>query len=316
MSTFALWALGEGNAELLPAQEGEGVLVKMLFSGISRGTERLVFEGRVPASQQESMRCNGQEGDFSFPVKFGYCAVGEVLEGELKGKKVFALYPHQNQFRIAQDQLHLLPQGLPEARAVLAANIETALNVVWDSQVSAGDRVNVIGAGVVGALVAYLISRIPGVEITLIDINPARSSLASDLGLAFERPENAPRNCDVVINTSASEDGLNLAIESARNEGRIVEASWFGAGKQSIALGGEFHNRRLSLISSQVGTIPNTKAPRWTFKRRMAKALELLADPTLDLLISGESDFSELGNDYATILSSPNTLCHRISYQR
>lgn len=315
MSPKALWSVGIGQSALLDANLGEGVLVKMLFSGISRGTEALVFAGRVPASQHESMRCSGQEGEFSFPVKYGYCAVAEVLEGQLKGKKVFTLHPHQDQFRVPAESLHLLPEGVPAERAVLAANMETALNIVWDSQVSLGDKVMVIGSGVVGSLVAYLISKIPGVDLTLVDQNPERHLLAQSLGINFALPADAPADCDVVIHATGSESGLNLAIASSGHQARIVEASWFGEGSQSIVLGGAFHDRRLSLISSQVGSIPASRAARWSYQRRMSKALELLADSTLDQLISGESNFEDLGTDYGSILSNPQTLCHRVRYQ-
>lgn len=315
MTPIALWSLGSGEAKLQEAREGDGVLVRMLFSGISRGTERLVFEGRVPASQHESMRCSGQEGQFNFPIKYGYCAVGEVQEGELKGKKVFTLHPHQDQFRVSMDMLHVLPMELPVERAVLAANMETALNVVWDSEVALGDRVLVIGAGVVGTLVAYLISHIPGVDLTLVDQNPSREKVAASLGIRFALPANAPLDCDVVIHATGSEAGLNLAIVSGGNQARIVEASWYGEGSQSVSLGGAFHDRRLTLISSQVGSIPASKAPRWTYRRRMSKALEMLQDSKLDVLISGESSFEDLARDYPAILASPETLCHRVRYQ-
>jgi threonine dehydrogenase-like Zn-dependent dehydrogenase len=293
---------------------GEGVLVKTLFSGISRGTERLVFEGRVPQSESSRMRALFQEGDFSFPVKFGYCSVGQIQEGELAGRQVFTLYPHQNIYRIPTAMLNFLPEGLDPERAVLAANMETALNIVWDSGVSAGDRVSVIGTGVVGALVGYLIARIPGTEITLVDINPSRASLAQTLGCKFALPKDAPVDNDVVIHTSSASSGIELALEIAGQEATIVEASWFGDRPVSLVLGGAFHSRRLRLISSQVGNLPAAKTPRWNHQRRMAMALDLLKDPKLDELVSGESAFEDLAENYSKILTSTDTLCHRIRY--
>ena len=311
----ALWSVGSNTAEIRDGEIGEGVLVETLFSGISRGTEKLVFEGRVPSGEQTRMRALAQEGDFSFPVKFGYCAVGKVLEGELSGRKVFALHPHQDKFRVSETMLNLVPDGLPAERAILAANMETALNIFWDSGASAGDRIAVIGVGVVGALVGYLAAQLPGSDVTLIDLNPARAELAKNLGCKFATPDSAPRECDVVIHTSASEAGVSLALEIAGQEATIVEASWFGSGLINIPLGGAFHSRRLRLVSSQVGNLPSHRVPRWNHRRRMSMALDLLQDAQLDALISGESNFEDLPADYAAVLNDPDTLCHRIRYQ-
>ena len=315
MNPMALWCTSAHSAELRQGSMGEGVLVKTLFSGISRGTERLVFEGRVPKSEASSMRAPSQEGEFSFPVKFGYSAVGRVLEGELAGKNVFALHPHQTQFRLPAELLNPIPENVPAERAVLAANMETALNIVWDSGVSAGDRVSVIGAGVVGSLVGYLTAQMPGTEVTLVDINPERERVAAELGCLFAEPANTPNNCDVVIHTSASEAGVSLAIESAAQEARLVEASWYGDKPIQISLGGQFHSKRLKLISSQVGNIPSERVARWSNERRIRKALELLENPVVDVLISGETDFLDIASNYGSVLTYKNTLCHRIRYQ-
>jgi threonine dehydrogenase-like Zn-dependent dehydrogenase len=193
--------------------------------------------------------------------------------------------------------------------------METALNVLWDSGASAGDRIAVIGAGVLGSLIGYLAAKLPGAEVTLIDLNPARVELASKLGCSFALPDDAPVDCDVVIHTSASERGLSLALEIAGQEATVLEASWFGSDTVNLSLGAAFHSKRLRIISSQVGSVPAARAPRWSHKRRMLKALELLCDPVLDVLISGESDFSELPEQYGRVLSDPETLCHRIRYE-
>lgn len=315
MKAQALWCVGSNSAEIRPASLGEGVLVRTLFSGISRGTERLVLQGRVPNALYQQMRAAGQEGEFSFPVKYGYCTVGEIFEGELKGRLVFALHPHQDFFRLPAESLHLLPIGLPPERAILAANMETALNILWDSNLKAGDRVAVIGAGVIGALTGYLAAQLPGTEVTLIDVNPSREALAKQLGCEFATPEAAPGDCDVVIHTSASSDGLTLAISLAGQEATIVEASWYGVDQVTIPLGGEFHTKRLRIQGSQVGNLSLAQTKRWSHKRRMNKALELLADQRLDALVSGETPFMELPSRYLEILSDPQTLCHRVSYQ-
>lgn len=314
MTAPALWCVAPDRVEIRPGQIGEGVLVESLFSGISRGTERLVAAGHVPMSERTRMRGPGMEGDFPFPVKYGYCSVGRVVEGGLTGRAVFALFPHQSLYRLPEAALTLLPDDLPPERAVLAANMETALTILWDSGAGAGDRIAVIGAGVVGALVATLAARLPGAEVTLVDINPSRATLATALGVGFALPEAAPQDCDVVIHASASEAGLTLALSLAGQEATVVEASWHGDSAVSVPLGASFHSRRLRLVSSQVGNVPAIRMPRWTYGRRLAKALDLLVDPRLDVLISGETDFADLPIAYGDILAAPDTLCHRIRY--
>jgi len=294
---------------------GEGMPVETLFTGISRGTERLVFDGLVPPSEAERMRVPGQEGEFSFPVKYGYSAVGQVLEGEHAGHHIFTLHPHQTHFRVPESMATVLPEGLPPKRAVLGANMETAVNILWDSGASAGDTIVVIGAGVVGALTGYLAAKLPGTHVTLIDVNPERARVATALGCHFALPNDAPTDCDTVIHCSATESGLQLALKLAGQEATVVEASWFGGHTATLPLGGPFHSRRLRLVSSQVGHLPATRLPRWTHQRRIAKALELLCDDTLDVLISGETDFRDLPHHYGEILADPDTLCHRIRYE-
>ena len=315
----ALWLDAPGKPVLRAASVALGpgdIVVETLFSGISRGTERLVHDGKVPPSEHERMRCPLQEGSFTFPVKYGYAAVGRVVDGPAArlGETVFALAPHQTCFACLPAMAQPLPEGLAPARAVLAANMETALNVVWDSGAGAGDRVAVVGGGVVGALVARLCARLPGAEVTLIDLNPARRKIAEAFGCSFARPEAAQGEADVVIHASASPAGLTTALALAGPEARVVEASWYGDIAVPVPLGGAFHSQRLRLVSSQVGRLPVARAPRWNHARRLAKALELLRDPVLDLLISGETAFDDLPDTYGAILAAPETLCHRIRY--
>lgn len=298
ITTRALWYVAPRECALneltIEAQPGEA-LVRTLFSGISRGTERLIFEGRVPASEHERMRGPGMEGAFPFPVKYGYCAVGMVEDGPaaLIGRHVFALHPHQARFWIGPDRLTLLPESLPPRRAVLAANAETALNALWDAGAGPGDRIAVVGAGVVGLLVAAFAARLPGADVSIIDVDASRAPIAARLGCRFSTDGAGIADCDVVIHTSASAAGLNKAISLAGFEGTIVELSWHGSGDTPVALGGAFHSRRLRLVSSQVGHVATSRRPRWDYARRMAKALELLADDRLDALISADIPFSE-----------------------
>ncbi|MCO6386918.1 zinc-binding alcohol dehydrogenase [Aliihoeflea sp. 40Bstr573] len=312
----ALWITGKNMSALRPEELPAGndlVEVETLFSGISRGTESLVFLGAVPESERERMRCPNQAGDFPFPVKYGYSNVGRIKTGPRAGEIAFCLFPHQDRFAVPDTDLVTLPANLPPARAVLAANMETALNIVWDARAAPGDRIAVIGAGVVGALCAWLCHRIPGAEVTLADVNAARRVLAERLAVPFaSRP---PADCDIAIHASASEAGLQSALDCAGREARIVEASWYGDRRAELSLGANFHAGRLKLVSSQVGSIPAARAARWDFRRRLSKALDLLAsDQSLDALISGTSEFAMLDRDYSKILADPATLCHRISY--
>jgi threonine dehydrogenase-like Zn-dependent dehydrogenase len=314
MTARAFWCMAPGQAEIRDAALGEGVLVQARWSGISRGTERLVAEGRVPEAEWARMRAPHQEGSFPFPVKYGYAMVGEATEGAHAGRLVFALFPHQTAFRLPEAALLPVPEGVPAARGVLAANMETALNILWDSGAGAGDRIAVIGAGVVGALVAYLCGRLPGADVVLVDPVAERATLAAALGCAFAAPRKSPTHCDVVIHASGSASGLATAMACAGPEAAVVEASWHGTGDTPVPLGGAFHSQRLRLISSQVGQVPPARAPRWTYRRRLEKALELLRDPALDALISGESSFDDLPRVYGAVLTAPGTLCHRIRY--
>lgn len=295
---LALWYVGAGecalNAAPLPALGPQDCLIRTLWSGISRGTERLVFEGRVPPAEHQRMRAPFQQGDFPFPVKYGYCAVGRVEAGPqaLLGQTVFCLHPHQDLFVAPAERLVVVPEQVPAKRAVLAANMETALNAHWDAGSGPGDRIVVVGGGVLGLLVAWLAARIPGTEVTVVDINPARAAIAAWLGLAFALPKDAPAEADIVFHASASEPGLATAIAAAGQEARIVEMSWYGEGSVAAPLGGAFHARRLQLISSQVGSIPPARRPRWDYARRSAAAMALLTEPLLDALISEEIAFT------------------------
>ena len=303
-------------APLAPQQEGE-VLVRALYSGVSRGTEALVFRGEVPASQYEAMRAPFQEGDFPGPVKYGYASVGEVVEGPagLRGRRVFCLHPHQDLYRVPAAAVIPLPEDLPPARAVLAANAETALNAVWDARPGPGDRIVVVGGGVVGLLVAWLCARLPGADLLVHDVDRSRARVCDTLGLRFAAETPAGADADLVVHASGTEAGLRTALECAGFEATVLELSWYGNRLVSLPLGEAFHSRRLTLKSSQVGHIPRDRAARWDHRRRLTAALALLLDPRLDALISGESDFEQLPAVMAKLSRDPaGALCHRIRY--
>src|ERR1700704_1594805 len=286
----ALWYVAPGRAEIRPEAlaapgPGEG-RVRALHGALSRGTERLIFSGRVPPGEYERMRAPHMGGAYPFPVKYGYATVGRVEHGpaELKTRAVFALHPHQSAFTVPADAVVPIPDGVPPARAVLAANMETALNAVWDAAPGPADRIAVVGAGVVGALVAYLCGRIPGTEVTLVDINPARAELAQALGVGFARPETAKGDCDLVVHASGNPAGLGMALALAGEEATVLELSWYGDAPVAAPLGGAFHSRRLRLVSSQGGRIAPSHPPRWTHARRLTAAPALFDEPLLPSL--------------------------------
>ena len=316
----ALWYVAPGMAELRDERVAPGpeeACVHAHFGAISRGTEALVFAGRVPPTEYVRMRGPHMGGVFPFPVKYGYAIVGTVETGppHLHGRLVFALHPHQDVFAVPTDAFTPLPDGLPPQRAVLAANMETALNGVWDGAPGPADRIAVIGAGVVGALVAFLCAQVPGAEITLVDIDPTRAALARAFGVAFAPPAGAPKDCDLVFHASGAASGLATALELAGDEARIIEMSWYGVGEAPIPLGGAFHSRRLTIVSSQVGKVAPSHRPRWTPARRLAAALDLLRDPRLDALLAPPVPFADLPAELPRILApGSGVLCQRIDY--
>ena len=317
----ALWYVGPGKAEIraepvAPLGEGELRLCAVV-SALSRGTERLVCAGRVPESEFTRMRAPFMGGTFPFPVKYGYAMVARIEEGPaaLKGRLCFSLYPHQTVFNIPEKNIVLLPQRLPPERAVLAANMETALNAVWDAAPGPADRIAVVGAGVLGLLVARLCARMPGTQVTVVDINPERAAIAQKFGAAFAVPDKAPEGCDLVVHTSASAAGLATALSLAGDEATVLELSWYGADAVKAPLGAAFHSRRLRLISSQVGQVAPSHRPRWDYHRRLSAALDLLNDPALDALLEPAIPFADLPERLPGMLGpASGGLCQLIRY--
>jgi threonine dehydrogenase-like Zn-dependent dehydrogenase len=317
----AFWLRSPGHGEIRPVtlpEPGAGeVLVRSLYSGVSRGTETLVFRGGVPASQHRAMRAPFQEGEFPGPVKYGYLNVGVVAAGppELRGRTVFCLYPHQTSYVVPASAVVPLPDGVPAARAVLAGTVETAVNALWDAAPLVGDRVAVVGAGMVGCAVAGLLARFPGVRVQLVDVDPTRAAVAGALGTGFASPADATGGCDLVVHASASADGLARSLELLAPEGTVVELSWYGDRRVGVPLGESFHSRRLTIRGSQVGTVSPARAGRRGYADRLALALELLADPAFDALVTGECAFEELPAVLPRLASGElPALCHRVRY--
>jgi len=271
----------------------------------------------VPESEFTRMRAPFMGGTFPFPVKYGYAMVARIEEGPaaLKGRLCFSLYPHQTVFNIPEKNIVLLPQHLPPERAVLAANMETALNAVWDAAPGPADRIAVVGAGVLGLLVARLCARMPGTQVTVTDINPERAAIAQKFGAAFAVPDKAPEGCDLVVHTSASAAGLATALSLAGDEATVLELSWYGADAVKAPLGAAFHSRRLRLISSQVGQVAPSHRPRWDYHRRLSAALDLLNDPALDALLEPAIPFADLPERLPGMLGpASGGLCQLIRY--
>jgi len=319
--SLAFWIAAPGRGELrheaLPTPAALEASVRTLYSGVSRGTESMVFTGHVPPGEYQRMRAPFQAGQFPGPVKYGYSSVGQVTQGPpgLAGKNVFCLYPHQQQYVVPAAALYVLPDSVPPARAILAANLETALNGLWDSGAGAGDRITVIGAGSVGCLAAWLASRLPGCAVELVDRNPHRAGIAQALGVRFAPPDGATPEADVVLHASGSAEGLSLALRLAAFETTVVELSWYGDRPVTLALGEAFHARRLTLKSSQVGAIGAFRRARWDLRRRMELALSLLTDPALDVLINSESRFLDLPHTMEWLSGAPgDVIMHRVSY--
>jgi threonine dehydrogenase-like Zn-dependent dehydrogenase len=317
----AFWLRAPGQGEIrsvtLPPRDAGDVLVRTLYTGVSRGTETLVFDGRVPPSQHAAMRAPFQEGDFPGPVKYGYLNVGVVEAGPaaLTGRTVFCLYPHQTAYVVPAGAVTPVPGAVPPARAVLAGTVETAVNALWDAAPLLGDRVAVVGGGMVGCCVAALLGRFPAARVQLVDVDPARAAVADRLGVDFATPADAAGGCDLVVHASATSAGLARSLELLADEGTVVELSWYGDRPVSVPLGEAFHSRRLTVRGSQVGTVAPARRGRRSLADRLALALDLLADPAFDALITGECAFDELPAVLPRLAGGDlPALCHRVRY--
>ena len=318
---LAFWIVAPGKGELrresLPEPGPGEILVEALASGISRGTETLVFQGRVPESQRQIMRAPHQVGEFTFPLKYGYSSVGVVAAGpdDWLGRRVFCLHPHQDRYVVPRDSVVTVPATIPEERVVLAANMETVVNALWDAAPRIGDRVAVVGAGVIGALAAAVASRMPGAAVQLVDINPDKAAIASALGVSFAMPNVATPGADLVIHASATAEGLATALDLAGFEATIVELSWYGDRRVAVALGEGFHSRRLRLVSSQVGAVATPQRTRWDRRRRLSLAVDLLADARFDVLLAPPVPFARLPEVMSELAAGPSeVMCQVIRY--
>ena len=316
----AFWLREPGVGEIrpvsLPEPGPDELVVRTVRSAVSRGTETLVFRGGVPISQYAAMRAPFQEGDFPGPVKYGYLNVGVVEHGPtpLRGRTVFCLYPHQTAYVVPSESVVVVPSDVPAQRAVLAGIVETAVNALWDAAPLVGDRVAVVGAGVVGCCVARLLTRIPGVQVTLVDVDERRAEVAAALGVGFAEPTEAAGGRDLVFHTSATSNGLQRSLELLTPEGTVIDLSWYGDAEVTLSLGGAFHSQRLGIRASQVGRVAPARRDTRSTADRLELALDLLRDPTFDVLLTGASPFEELPDVMVRLAAGQPALCHSITY--
>jgi Zn-dependent alcohol dehydrogenase len=318
----AFWVREPGHGEIRPARlaaPGPGeALVRARFSAVSPGTEALVFRGGVPESEHGTMRAPFQEGEFPGPVKYGYLSVGIVQDGPeaLRGRTVFCLYPHQTAYVVPVDALTPVPDDVPARRAVLAGIVETAVNALWDVPARVGDRISVVGGGLLGCCLTRLLTGIPGTRITLVDVDPARREVAAALGASFASPADADGDQDVVYHASATAAGLQSSLDLLRTEGTVVELSWYGEQAVTLRLGAAFHARRLTIRSSQVGMVAPARRGSRSTRDRLALAVALLRDPAFDVLLTGSSPFPELPRVLQDLAAGRlPALAHTITYE-
>jgi threonine dehydrogenase-like Zn-dependent dehydrogenase len=318
----AFWVRAPGVGELrtatVPAPADDEVMVRALRSGVSRGTEALVFRGEVPPDQRDRMRAPFQEGDFPGPVKYGYLNVGVVEHGpdDLVGRTVFCLYPHQSRYVVPASAVVPVPEDVPPARAVLAGTVETAVNALWDAPPLVGDRVSVVGAGMVGCSVACVAARVPGVTVTLVDVDPSRSAVADALGVGFALPADAEAEQDLVVHTTATAAGLQTSLTLLAAETSVLDLSWYGDREVRLSLGARFHTDRLGIRASQVGTVSPARAARRSTTDRLRLALDLLRDPAFDALLTSTSSLADLPAVMARLADGDTrTICHTVSYE-
>nr|NLD41214.1 zinc-binding alcohol dehydrogenase [Actinomycetales bacterium] len=318
----AYWTVAPGRGELrtefLADPIRDEVLVRALASGVSRGTELLVHRHEIPREIIAEMRGPHQAGDLPGPVKYGYLTVGVVEEGpeHLLGQRVFCLHPHQDRFVVPAADVVPIPHNVPTSRAILAGTVETAVNALWDAGPRIGDRVAVVGAGMIGLGVALLLQRHPLARLQVVETSESRRALLRELGLDAVTPDEAEDECDIVFHASATSAGLATTLRLLGTAGEAIELSWYGTRTPEVPLGGEFHSRRLVLRASQVGRVSPARAARRSAADRIAIALDALTDPVFDHLLAPAVPFAELPRVMEEIANGArDVLCQVIEYE-
>ena len=318
----AYWVTESGHGELrpeaIPTPGPQEALVRTLYSGVSRGTERVVHEGRVPERVADLMHAPHQEGDFPGPVKYGYLSVGVVEQGPDAwiGKTVFSLHPHQDFYVVPTNQLTAIPEDVPARRAVLTGIVEVAINALWEAGPRLGDRVAVVGGGLVGGVLATILRKYPLGRLQLVDADADKRNLAEKLNINFALPDEAENDCDIVFHCSASNEGLKLSLQLAGDDSDVIELSWFADKEVTLPLGEDFHARRLTIRSSQVGAVALPRRHRRTNAQRLQLAAATLKDPVFDTFLSSECQFQNLPTSLVKLFERPGGFCHVVAYPK
>jgi threonine dehydrogenase-like Zn-dependent dehydrogenase len=297
------WHIDHIHSEILEKNysdiEPDMQIVKSTYSLISVGTERLVAKGLVPDALKETMRVPFMQGSFDFPLKYGYSLVGIVIKGKpsLVGKTVHLMHPHQNFAIVPAEHLTIVPDSVPSQRAVLASNMETAVNAIWDSGISFGERIIICGFGVIGASIAILASQIPSTRVVIHETNPNRKNVALSMGFElFDTRNSGTQLFDVAFNTSASGEALQVCIDNTMPKSKIIEVSWYGINSVNVSLGGSFHTGQKQIVSSQVSNISENKQSHFNHLRRKQVVFDLLQNSIFDQLPFHFVDFKQLPN--------------------
>jgi threonine dehydrogenase-like Zn-dependent dehydrogenase len=291
MKANALWHnTSECSAVLeqeLPDRNNHMLLIESLYSLVSLGTERLVASALMPVAIWNEMVVPYMEGSFSLPCKYGYSLVGRVLKGpaQYKGKTVHLMHPHQDKSWVNASSVYAIPPEIPAQRAVLASQVETAVNAIWDSRISLGDTILVAGFGLVGAIIALLASAIPGVKVVILEKNEYRKAIAREMCFhVLDRMEDNNDLFDLAIHTTGDEKALQYCIDHIGRESQVTEVSFYGKKSVNLALGGTFHTGRKRIVASQVSQIPSHMLSRWNLERRKDLVFNILKDKRFDLL--------------------------------
>lgn len=298
MKTIELWHDKEKSwFETTEIDPGKIVTIRSLYSLVSTGTERVVTSHRITPEVAERMSIPYMNGSLDKSFTYGYSLVGEVVgESENHGMMVHVMHPHQNVIQVNQKDIYHLPMGLDPKLATLISNMETAVNAVWDAQIELGDRVLIQGYGMIGALIASVLKRYPGLELRVLDTDPVKTQQFTDHGLI--PLGEATSEFDVIFNTTSSQEALQDAFRLTRLEGTVVELSWYGNKQVNLSLGADFHYGRKRLICSQVSHVPSRKQPLWNYKSRKDLVVRLLQEINPTYLLGHEINFQETPQFY------------------
>ncbi len=294
------------------------VLVRSRVSAISPGTELLVYRGDAPTDLEADVSIDALEGDLSFPTRYGYATVGEVVETGpgaegYHGERVFAFHPHQSRFCAGVPELFISPPDLDDEALALLPTAETATNLLLDGGPRVGERVVVFGAGVVGLATVRLLAELSLEELVVVEPLEGRRELARAFGADRTVPPGAtgtfadsdPPGADLVYEVSGQPEALDAALSVAGYDGRVVVGSWYGSKRADLDLGGSFHRDRIGVTSSQVSTISPELRGRWSRERRRGTALDALRRIDTDRLVTDRVPFRSAPAAYERLDTDP-----------